>query len=100
MAEGLLTKEEADELRGRFEAALDPLEQKRTNILDQIQQIENGTTLECNWAEQFLPYAGQTNFCRKDVAMLVETILLYKDKRIEIHFVHEQDFRYIWEVLE
>jgi len=100
MAEGLLTKKEADDLRNGFEKTLDTLAQKRSSILEQIQQIEDGTILECKWVEQFIPYAGQTAFCRKDVAMLVEGILLYRDKHIEIRFVHDQEFQYIQQMLE
>ena len=100
MAEGLLTKQEASELRARYEAELDTLEKKQSDILEQIRQIEDGTLLECHWAKQFEPYFGQTSFSRKDIAMLIEAIFLHKDKHIEIHFVHDQEYRYIRQMLE
>lgn len=68
--------------------------------MDQIREIEDGTLLECKWAEQFVPYGGQTSFSRKDVAMLVEAIFLHKDKHIEVCFVHDQEFQYIRKILE
>ena len=68
--------------------------------MEQIRQIEDGTLLECNWAEQFMPYVGQTSFSRKDVAMLIEAIFLHKDKHIEIRFVHDPEFQYIRKMLE
>ena len=100
MAEGLLTKKEANELRARFETEKDTLEQRQSGILEQIRQIENGTLLKCEWAELFKPYFGQTSFSRKDVAMLIEAIFLNKDKHIEIRFVHDPEFQYIRQVLE
>lgn len=100
MTEGLLTKQEANELRARFEAEQDALEKKRSGILEQIRRIEDGTLLECSWAKHFMPYVGQTSFSRKDVAMLIEAIYLHKDKHIEICFVHDPEFRYIRQVLE
>ena len=58
------------------------------------------TILKCEWAKQFAPYLGQTEFSRKDVVMLVETIFLYKDKRLELRCVHDQEFEYIRQMLE
>ena len=100
MTEGLITKAEAYKLRQDFEEKMDALEKERRDILTQIRKIENGTLLECSWAEQFMPYAGQTSFERKDVVMLVESIFLYKDKHIEVRFVHDLEFQYIRKILE
>lgn len=58
------------------------------------------TILKCEWAKQFAPYLGQTEFSRKDVVMLVESIFLHKDKQVELHFVHDQEFEYIRQMLE
>ena len=100
IAEGLITKEEANQYRAKFEAEQNALEKKQSGILEQIRQIEDGTLLECNWAKQFMPYVGQTSFSRKDVAMLIEAIFLHKDKHIEIRFVHDPEFQYIRKMLE
>lgn len=99
MREGLITAEEVNELRNKFESEQRALEQDRNELLKQIRQIEDGTVLELPWTEQFMPYVGQTTFSRKDIAMLVETIFLYKDKHIEIHFVHDKEFQYIQQML-
>ena len=100
MAEGLITKKEANQYRVKFEAEQNALEKKQSGILEQIRQIEDGTLLECSWAEQFMPYIGQTSFSRKDVAMLIEAIFLHKDKHIEVRFVHDLEFQYIRKMLE
>lgn len=100
MAEGLLTKGEANELRARYEAEQGVLEKKQSGILEQIRQIEDGTLLECHWAKQFEPYFGHTSFSRKDIAMLIEAIFLHRDKRIEIYFVHDQEYQYIRQMME
>ncbi|MDE7219253.1 MAG: recombinase family protein [Oscillospiraceae bacterium] len=100
MADGIITSEEADELRRSFQNELNALRQRKQEIQEEIQKIEDRTILECKWAKQFIPYAGQAEFSRKDVAMLVESIFLHKDKLIEIHFVHDHEFEYIWQMLE
>lgn len=43
---------------------------------------------------------ARLNFSRKDVVMLVESIFLHKDKQVELHFVHDQEFEYIRQMLE
>ena len=32
--------------------------------------------------------------------MLVESIFLHRDKQVELHFVHDQEFEYIRQMLE
>lgn len=59
-----------------------------------------GKILECEWAKQFTSYADRTEFSEKDVFMLVKAIFLHKDKRFELHFVHDQEFEYIRQMLE
>ena len=98
--DGMITSEEADELRRSFQNELNTLRQRKQEIREEIQKIEDRTILECEWAKLFAPYAGQTEFLRKDVAMLVESIFLHRDKQVELHFVHDQEFKYIRQMLE
>ena len=100
MADGIITSKEADELRRSFQNELNTLKQRKQEIQKEIQKIEDRTILDCEWAKQFTPYAGQMEFSRKDVVMLVESIFVHKDKRIEIHFVHDHEFEYIRQMLE
>jgi len=100
MMDGIVTREEADELRASFESDQAALEQRRHALLAQIQQIQDGTVLQCKWAECFTPYREQTAFSHKGVAMLIEAIFLHRDKRIEIRFVHDQEFQNIQKMLE
>ena len=100
IADGIITSVEADKVCSSFQDELDILGQQKQKIREEIQRIEDRTILECEWAKQFTPYAGQTEFSRKDVAMLVESIFLHKDKRIELHFVHDHEFEYIRQILE
>ena len=100
MADGIITSKEADELRRSFQNELNTLKQRKQEIQKEIQKIADRTILDCEWAKQFTPYAGQMEFSRKDVVMLVESIFLHKDKRIEIHFVHDHEFEYIRQMLE
>ena len=98
-ADSMITSEEADELRRSFQSELNTLRQRKQEIRKEIQRIEDRTILKCEWAKQFTPYVRRTEFSRKDVVMLVETVFLYKDKRLELHFVHDQEFEYIRQML-
>ncbi len=100
MRDGIITQKEAAELCTDFEAELTALEQKRHGLLEHIRRVQDGTVLQCKWAEHFMPYASQTTFSRKDIVMLVETIFVNRDKHIEVCFVHEQEFQYIRKILK
>lgn len=99
-AGGIITSEEADELRSSFQNELSTLNRRKQEIREEIQKIEDRTILKCEWAKQFAPYVGQTEFSRKDIVMLVESIFLHRDKQVELHFVHDQEFEYIRQMLE
>lgn len=100
MADGIITSKEADDLRKDFQSELKRLALQKQEIREEIQKIEDRTILECEWAKSFTPYAGQISFSRKDVVMLVESIFLHRDKQVELHFVHDQEFKYIRQMLE
>ena len=100
IAAGIITSEEADKLCSSFQDELDILGQRKQKIREEIQRIEDRTILECEWAKQFTPYAGRTELSRKDVAMLAESIILHKDKRVELHFVYDHEFEYVRQMLE
>ena len=96
IADGIITSEEADEPRRSFQNELNTLSRRK----QEIQRVEDRTILDCEWAKQFIPYAGQTEFSRREMVILVESIFVHKDKRIEIHFVHDHEFEYIRQMLE
>nr|WP_325304558.1 hypothetical protein [uncultured Oscillibacter sp.] len=96
IADGIITSEEADELRRSFQNELNTLSRRK----QEIQRVEDRTILDCEWAKQFIPYAGQTEFSRREMVILVESIFVHKDKRIEVHFVHDHEFEYIRQMLE
>lgn len=100
ITDGIITSEEAGELCSSFQDKLDMLGQRKQKLQEEIQRIEDRTILECEWAKCFTPYAGQISFSRKDVVMLVESIFLHRDKQVELHFVHDQEFEYIRQMLE
>lgn len=100
MADGIITSKEADDLRRDFQSELEQLALQKQKIQEEMRRIEDRTILECEWAKSFTPYAGQICFSRKDVVMLVESIFLHRDKQVELHFVHDQEFEYIRQMLE
>ena len=92
MADGIITSEEANELRRNYQNELNTLKQRKQKIREEIQKIEDRTILDCEWAKQFIPYAGQTEFSRKDVVMLVESIFVNNVKRLKILFLEIKRF--------
>lgn len=100
IADGIITLEEADEPRRSIQNELNTLSRRKQEIREEIQRVEDRTILDCEWAKQFIPYAGQTEFSRRDMVILVESIFVHKDKRIEVHFVHDHEFEYIRQMLE
>lgn len=97
---GIISKSECQWLRESFQTKLDQVKWEKKKLLKKIQWIRDNSAAKCEWAEQFAIRAGQTVFSRKDVAMLVEYVFLYRDKHIEIRFVHDEEFQYIKKIME
>ena len=100
LREGLITKAESITFRDSFRTKKDQQEQEKAQILKKIRWIREISASKCEWAEQFVLRNGQTEFSRKDIAMLIEYVFLYRDKHIEIRFAHDQEFQFIKQIIE
>lgn len=98
--EGILSKSEYRDLRESFQPKRDQTKWEKEKLLKKIRWIRENSSAKCEWAEQYTLRAGQTAFSRKDIAMLVEYVFLYRDKHIEIRFAHDQEFQYIKQIME
>lgn len=98
--EGILSKSEYRDLRESFQLKRDQTKWEKEMLLKKIRWIRENSLAKCEWAEQFTLRAGQAVFSRKDIAMLVEYVFLYRDKHIEIRFAHDQEFQYIKQIME
>lgn len=97
---GIISKAECQDLRDSFQTKQDRLKWEKEKLLKKIRWISDNSAAKCEWAEQFTIRAGQTAFSRKDVAMLVEYVFLYKDKHIEIRFAHDEEYQYVKQIME
>ncbi len=97
---GIITAKEVGMLRNSFQTKKDRLKWEKEKLLKEIRWIRDNSAAKCEWAEQFIIRAGQATFSRKDIAMLVEYVFLYRDKHIEIRFAHDQEFQYIKQIME
>ena len=100
LREGLITKAESITFRDSFQTKKDQQEREKAQILKKIRWIREISASKCEWAEQFVLRNGQTEFSRKDIAMLIEYVFLYRDKHMEIRFAHDQEFQYIKQIME
>ena len=97
---GIISKTECQWLRESFQTKLNQVKWEKEKLLKKIRWVRDNSAAKCEWAEQFAIRAGQTVFSRKDIAMLVECVFLYRDKHIEIRFAHDEEFQYIKKIME
>lgn len=98
--ESIISKSDYRHFQELFQTKQEQLRWEKEKLLKKIRWAKDNSAAKCEWAEQFTVRAGQTVFSRKDVAMLVEYAFLYKDKHIEIRFVHDEEFQYIKKIME
>ena len=99
LAEGIIDKEEYQKLKIRYSKLLAAAKEQAEKIRMEISgDIENGVEGR-EWIEQFKKYRNITELDRTVVVTLIERILVYRDKRIEIVYNWHDEFRQLAGVL-
>lgn len=93
LAEGIIDKEEYRKLKMRYSELLASAEEQAEKICMEISgSIKNGVE-DREWIGQFKKYRNITELDRTVVVTLIERILVYRDKRIEIVYNWHDEFR-------
>ena len=99
LAEGLIDKNEYQKLKRKYTELLAETEKQTEKIRMEINDGTENDAENRKWIEQFKKYRNITELDRMAVVTLIERILVYRDKRIEIVYNWHDEFMWLAGVL-
>lgn len=97
--DGIITDDEYVALKSDYNQQIDELNSQLINLKQELKNVENGFDENNSWMEFFIQQQGKLDKLQRDVVvMLVDKILLYKDKKIEILFNFKNEYEYLYQI--
>ncbi len=98
-SEGLLTREEYVEYSDMYAAKIKRGKEELQKIHDERERILN-ENIQSEWIQKFKQYRNITELTRPILVELIDKILVYQDKTIEIRFRYDDRFKFLTEIID
>lgn len=103
LKEGVITKEEYQELKTSFRSEIKNLEEEIQALKKEIEKLAKDRADKVHWVEQFIEYRGFQELTRELLLKLVEKIWIFDKNRIEVVFKFQSEYeeacRYIQDTI-
>jgi uncharacterized protein (DUF342 family) len=100
MADQIVTKEEYQELSGRFTRKIKAARQAIEGVEQKKKQLDIGSIYEQSWIEKFKQYQNITSLDRKQMIELIDHVVVYSKDRIEIRFRYMDEMESLFDFAE
>ena len=90
--DGVIDKEEYQKLKKNYTGLLSEAQKRAKIIRTEIRQIMESNMEEKNWLDQLKKYQNFTVLDRAVVVCLIEKILVYKNKQVEIVYNWQEEY--------
>ena len=95
LTEGVIDREEYRGLKTNYTALLSEAERQAEAIRTEIGRIMESGVEGNSWIDQFRKYQNLTMLDRAVVVSLIERILIYKDKQVEIVYNWQDEYQWL-----
>lgn len=100
MAEGVISREEYKEFHAGYDRRIAEKKRQLAKLQEErTQALENGSG-NVEWIEQFMKYQNITELDRECIVHLIENILVYDGKRIEVNFRYRDELETTLQYIE
>jgi DNA invertase Pin-like site-specific DNA recombinase len=100
MADQIVSKEEYQELSGRFARKIKAARQAIEGVEQKKKQLDIGSIYEQSWIEKFKQYQNITSLDRKQMIELIDHVVVYSKDRIEIRFRYMDEMESLFDFAE
>ncbi len=97
--DGVIDKEEYQKLKKNYTGLLSEAQKRAKIIRTEIRQIMESNMEEKNWLDQLKKYQNFTVLDRAVVVCLIEKILVYKNKQVEIVYNWQEEYHWLANLL-
>ena len=100
LMDGMISREEYREMKKNYAALRSEAETQVEAVREEMCHVLENTVHGCGWMEQFKKYRNITALDRVIVVSLIDRIYIYRDKRVEIKYNWQDEFRWLAGILE
>ena len=100
LADGVIDRDEYQELKKTYSRRKAEAEEQAEGIRAEMNQAMDNSENGRAWMEQFRKHQNITALDRSLVVSLIERIMVYRDKRVEIVYRWQNEFRWQVELLQ
>ena len=100
LMDGMISREEYREMKKNYAALRSEAETQAEAVREEMCHVLENTVHGCGWMEQFKKYRNITALDRVIVVSLIDRIYIYRDKRVEIKYNWQDEFRWLAGILE
>ena len=98
--DGIINKAEYLRLKERYTKQAEETEKQLLTLQDVLIEIQERSGDNLAWMEEFRQHQGLTSLDRETVIALVERILVYEDRRVDVVFRWHDEFEWQRDILE
>ena len=92
MADGIISREEYKEFGAGYDKKISERQRSLAVINDERQQAVDAGTSQNDWIKTFREYENITELHRSVIVNLIEKIIIYDSKHIEVKFRYQDRF--------
>lgn len=92
MKDGLVSKEDYIDIGNQYEERIKGAEQSKIQVRKEMDKLISNTSEQQVWMQDFIEHKNLTNLSRTAAVELIEKVLVYEDKKIEVQFRHSEEF--------
>jgi DNA invertase Pin-like site-specific DNA recombinase len=100
MVDQVVTKEEYQELCGRFSKKIETARRTQEEIEEKKKQLDIGSIYGQSWIEEFKQHQNITTLDRKLMVELIDQIIVYSKDRIEIRYRYMDEMEILFDFVE
>lgn len=100
LMDGMISRQEYREMKKNYAALRSEAETQAEAVREEMCHVLENTVHGCGWMEQFKKYRNITALDRVIVVSLIDRIYIYRDKRVEIKYNWQDEFRWLAGILE
>ena len=99
LADGVIDREEYQGLKKTYSRRRAEAEEQAETIQGEIDQEMGSFSQNREWMEQFRKHQDITKLDRTIVVTLIERVMVYRDRRVEIVYRWHNEFRWLMDLL-
>ena len=100
LTDGILNKDEYLRLKQRYAEQSAEAEKQLLSLQDTLMNIQEHGSASLTWMNEFREHQNITSLDRETVVALIERILIYEDKRVEIIFRWHDEYAWQADILK